>query len=76
MPPYMRLIAASELASRNELKSRGFKPNSSSTLSWYAKLSPKMEVSAVAAALEITLCPLVYSGKGGVCKAGSQSSSI
>ena len=30
----------------------------------------------IAAADEITLCPLVYSGKGGVCKNGSQFLSI
>src|SRR5215213_689004 len=76
MPPYIRLIAASSAAAINEGKLRAVKPNSNSVESVNAKLSPNSFVSVTAEALDITLCPLVYSGNGGVCNKGIQSSSM
>ena len=48
----------------------------SSVESEKAKLSPNSLVSVTAAAPEITLWPLVCSGKGGVCSRGTQFSSM
>src|SRR5687767_15063219 len=76
MPPYKRLIAASSAAWRKEAKLRFPAPYSTSVVSVKAKLSPYKRVSETAAALDITLCPLVYSGKGGVCRRGSHLGSM
>src|SRR5690606_41148450 len=51
-------------------------PKGTSVSSSYAKLSPNISVRAMAAAPEITECPLVYSGNGGVWSIGIQFSSI
>ena len=59
-----------------EVKERLFMPNSSSLVSVYAKLSPKTYVSASAFADDTVEWPHVYSGKGGVCKYGTQFWSI
>src|SRR5687768_13346466 len=75
MPPYKRLIAASSAACINDLNSRGGKPKSISVESIKLKLSPYKSVRAMAAAEEITLCPLGYSGNGGVVRIGSHLSS-
>src|SRR5215217_7274454 len=50
--------------------------NGRSLVSSNATLSPNNEVSTVAAAAEMPLCPLECSGKGGVCKNGCQLRSI
>src|SRR5438876_887303 len=70
MPPYSRLMAASAAAAWNEANARGGRPNSASVLSTNANPAPNSSVSTVAAAVEMTLWPLVYSGKGGVCSRG------
>ena len=75
MPPYSRLMAASAAAAWNEANARGGRPNSASVLSTNANPAPNSSVSTVAAAVEMTLWPLVYSGKGGVCSRGCQRSS-
>ena len=49
------------------------KPNSISVVSTNPKFSPKIAVRTSDEAPETTECPLVYSGKGGVCKIGFQS---
>ena len=66
MPPYRREIAASSDASKKLLKDLEGNPYSNSVVSSNGNGSPKSLVRAVAAAAEITLCPLVYSGNGGV----------
>jgi len=76
MPPYKRLMAASSLACLKEVKVRLGKPYFTSTSSIKEKLSPNKLLSIIAAAVEITLWPLVYSGKGGVCKMGVQLASM
>src|SRR5690242_2058646 len=76
MPPYIRLMAASSLAFVKDVNFRAVSPNSISVESEKLKLSPKRLVKATADALDITLCPLVYSGKGGVCNNGTQFSSM
>src|SRR5919199_957633 len=76
MPPYKRLMAASSAACRKEVKLRLPAPYSTSVVSVKAKLSPYKRASETAAALEITLWPLVYSGKGGVCSRGSHVGSM
>src|SRR5687768_2376905 len=76
MPPYNLLTAASSAACINDLKLRAGKPNSTSVESRKAKFSPNNFVNVIAEAVDITLCPLVYSGNGGVCRSGIQSSSM
>src|SRR5687767_14192212 len=76
MPPYILLTFASAAASLNELKERTGKPYSTSDESVNEKLSPASLVSTVAAAALTVLCPLGYSGNGGVCMYGFQSWSI
>jgi pilus assembly protein CpaF len=39
-------------------------------------VTDRFVVPTVAAAVEMTLCPLVYSGNGGVCSSGSHASSM
>jgi hypothetical protein len=69
-------MAASSAAAIKDLKLLGDIPNSVSVESVKGKLSPNNPVSATAAAFETTLCPLVYSGNGGVWSNGTQFSSI
>ena len=59
-------MAASFAAAIKDLKWRTGNPYKVSVSSSKEKLSPKRAVSVSAAAVEITLCPLVYSGKGGI----------
>src|SRR6218665_3257904 len=73
MPPYKRERAASSAASRKKLKVRGGSPKYSSDVSVNLNLSPKKELKTSAAAADTTLCPLVYSGNGGVCNKGVHS---
>src|ERR1044072_3965720 len=70
MPPYSRETAASAAACLNEVKVRAGISNISSVLSVYVNLSPNKYVSTSDTAVDTTLCPLVYSGKGGVCNKG------
>ena len=65
-------MAASLQASVNEVKCFTGNPNSTSVSSSNDMCSPKILLSIVAAAVDITLCPLVYSGNGGVCNKGRQ----
>src|SRR5918992_1820628 len=75
MPAYKRLIAASVAAALKEENERTGKPRRVAVLSANEKSGPNKSVSTVAAAAEMVLCPLGYSGKGGVCRAGSHVSS-
>src|SRR6187401_2544356 len=76
MPPYKRLIRASAAALLKEVKFLAGKPIYVSVVSVKEKSSPRKNVSTSAEAVEITLCPLLYSGNGGVCKSGFHFSSI
>ena len=73
IPPYTLLIVASFAAALKEEKDRTGSPYFTSESSSKAKLSPKMDAKTIDAAPETTECPLVYSGKGGVCKIGFHS---
>ena len=63
-------------ASLNDLKDSTPCPCLCSVESVKAMLSPCTNVSVSAEAAEMVLCPLVYSGKGGVCKNGCHLGSI
>src|SRR6185503_16387776 len=76
MPAYTRLIEDSLAASLNDGKVFGLCPKGISVSSVKEKLSPSKIVSTAAAAFEVTECPLVNSGKGGVCIIGSHFSSM
>src|SRR5919199_3876887 len=72
MPPYSREIAASSAACRNEVNVRSGSSKITSVVSVNEKLAPIRYVNTSATAVDITLCPLVYSGNGGVCSNGCQ----
>ena len=59
-------MPASFAAALKDLNSLSAIPNSASDVSRNAMLSPSLAVKISAVADEITACPLVYSGKGGV----------
>src|SRR5688572_4496165 len=69
-------MAASSAAWANEVKLRTGIPNSSSVESAKAKFLPKIFSSITADAVDTTLWPLGYSGKGGVCRNGIQPASM
>src|SRR5690606_6668512 len=69
-------MAASSAACRKFWNSRTGNPKTTSVESTKCTSSPKSRVSTSEAAVDITLCPEVYSGKGGVCNRGIQSSSM
>jgi hypothetical protein len=58
---------ASIAASEKEEKERAGSPNSTSTSSSKANVSPKILIKTMEAADEATLCPDRYSGNEGVC---------
>jgi hypothetical protein len=66
MPPYRRLIPASSAAALIDAKFLARLRYLTSTVSLKENSLPKIAIEVVAAAADITLCPLVYSGKGGV----------
>ena len=68
-------MVASSAAALKDVKDRTGSPYGTSVLSAKLKLSPKIDVNTIEAAPETTEWPLVYSGKGGVCKIGFHSSS-
>src|SRR5688572_21530366 len=69
-------MAASSAACAKEEKFRTGIPNSSSVESAKEKSAPNIFSSITAEAVDTTLWPLGYSGKGDVCRNGVQAPSI